>query len=290
MLNFKHLRYFHAVAHEGNLTRAARRMNVSQSAVSIQIRQLEERLGHELFERRGRELLLTEAGRIALAHADTIFTTGDELVATLGQHASRTRPILRVGALATLSRNFQLAFLEPLLAAGEAEIVLRSGNLGDLLARLGGHQLDVVLSNVLPPRDAGTVWVSHLIDEQPVSLVAHPDRLEQDDDARMLLERCPVLLPTVETDLRSGIDALLERLGVRPRIAAEVDDMAMLRLLTRADAGVAILPPIVVRDELAAGTLVEVERLPSLREPFYAVTATRQFPNPLLRDLLPAVP
>ena len=290
MLNFKHLRYFHAVAHEGNLTRAAQRLNVSQSAVSIQIRHLEERLGHDLFERRGRELLLTEAGRIAPAHADTIFTTGEELLATLAESVSRTRPILRVRALATLSRNFQIAFLEPLLAAGEAEIVLRSGNLPDLLGRLGGHQLDVVLSNILPPSDAATAWITHLIDEQDASLVAHRDRLVHGEDARALLARCPVLLPTVETGLRSGIDALFERLQVRPRIAAEVDDMAMLRLLTRADAGVAILPPIVVRDELAAGTLVEVERLPNLRESFYAVTVTRQFPNPLLRELLPAPP
>ena len=71
-LNFHHLRYFHTVAHEGNLTRAAERLNVSQSAVSSQIRLLEDRLGQPLFERRGRTLILTEAGRIALDHADTI--------------------------------------------------------------------------------------------------------------------------------------------------------------------------------------------------------------------------
>ncbi|WP_329610531.1 LysR family transcriptional regulator [Jiella pelagia] len=77
-LNFHHLRYFQTVAHDGNLTRAAERLNVSQSAVSTQIRQLEERLGQKLFERRGRSLILTEAGQIALDHADAIFTTGDE--------------------------------------------------------------------------------------------------------------------------------------------------------------------------------------------------------------------
>ena len=86
-LNFKHLRYFWAVAHSGNLTRAAEQLFVSQSALSVQIRKLEEWLGHDLFERQGKRLVLTEAGRIALDHADTIFGVGEELVAErLEQH------------------------------------------------------------------------------------------------------------------------------------------------------------------------------------------------------------
>src|SRR5512140_3427296 len=112
-LNFHYLHYFWAVAHEGNLTRAAERLHVSQSAVSVQIQKLEEDLGHALFERRGRQLVLTEAGRIALDHADAIFAMSRELVATLGE-SGRTRSVLRVGSMATLSRNFQLQFLQPL--------------------------------------------------------------------------------------------------------------------------------------------------------------------------------
>ena len=107
-LNYHHLRYFRAVAHDGNLTRAASRMNLSQSALSAQIRALEARLGHALFERRGRALHLTEAGRIALDHADAIFAAGAELVETL-RTEGRARRAVRVGALATLSRNFQIA-------------------------------------------------------------------------------------------------------------------------------------------------------------------------------------
>ncbi|MBK8211776.1 MAG: LysR family transcriptional regulator, partial [Rhodospirillales bacterium] len=106
-LNYNHLRYFWAVAHDGNLTRTAGRLNLSQSALSVQIRRLEERLGHALFERRGRQLHLTEAGRITLDHADAIFATGEELLGTLRQ-TGRARMVLRIGALATLSRNFQL--------------------------------------------------------------------------------------------------------------------------------------------------------------------------------------
>ncbi|MBA4207627.1 MAG: LysR family transcriptional regulator, partial [Polymorphum sp.] len=125
-LNYHHLRYFRAVAHDGNLTRTAERLNLSQSALSVQIRQLEERLGHALFERRGRQLHLTEAGRIALDHADAIFSAGEELIATLRQTGT-TRQVLRVGGMATLSRNFQIAFLRPVLGRADVEVVLRSG-------------------------------------------------------------------------------------------------------------------------------------------------------------------
>ena len=107
-INYHHLRYFWAVAHDGNLTRAAERLHVSQSAVSVQIKKLEEHLGHDLFERRGRGLVLTEAGSIALEYADTVFRLGDELLGTLGDRGEVARRVLRVGAMATLSRNFQI--------------------------------------------------------------------------------------------------------------------------------------------------------------------------------------
>lgn len=284
-LNLHHLRYFHAVAHEGNLTRAAERLNVSQSAVSTQIRQLEERLGQPLFERRGRSLFLTEAGHIALDHADAIFAAGEELLNTLTERPSGRRQVLRVGALATLSRNFQIDFLRPLVGRDDIEIVVRSGVLGDLLHNLEAYRLDIVLANISPPRDAATPWISHKIAEQPVSLIGTPERIGAHTALADLLAREPLILPTIESSIRSGIDALFDRLHIRPRIAAEVDDMAMIRLLAREGAGLAVVPPIVVRDELDNGRLVEANRFPKLTETFYAVTLSRRFPNPLLREL-----
>lgn len=285
-LNYHHLRYFWAVAHDGNLTRTAERLNLTQSALSVQIRKLEERLGHALFERRGRQLHLTEAGRIALDHADTIFATGDELLGTLAQTGT-TRQALRVGALATLSRNFQVEFLRPLFGRSDVDIILRSGSTAELLRSLEALSLDVVLLNHPPARDAVTAFVAHRLAEQPVSLVGTPERLARAGDGlAALLEAHPVILPTPDSEIRAGFDALMDRIGIRPQIAAEVEDMAMLRLLAREDAGLAILPPIVVRDEIAAGALVEAERLPGIGAAFYAVTIERRFPNPLLRELL----
>lgn len=285
-LNYNHLRYFWAVAREGNLTRTADRLRVSQSALSVQIKKLEAQIGHDLFERSGKQLLLTEAGRIAFEHAEVIFATGAELLGTLTDQPGERRMVLRVGALATLSRNFQIGFLRPLLGRADVEIIVRSGTTGDLLQSLEAHRLDVVLVNVPPIRDAATHWISHAIAEQAVSLVGTLARIGPPAPLETLLAREPLVLPTLESSIRTGFDALLNRLGIRARIAAEVDDMAMMRLMAREDIGLAVVPPIVVKDELASGLLVEVDQLPRLSETFHAVTLKRRFPSPLLRELI----
>ncbi|MDG1116787.1 MAG: LysR family transcriptional regulator [Flavimaricola sp.] len=284
-LNYHHLRYFWAVAHDGNLTRTAERLNLSQSAVSVQIKQLEASLGHALFERRGRQLILTEAGRIALDHADAIFSSGRELIGTL-QEKGRSRQAVRIGALATLSRNFHMEFLRPILGRQDVEIILRSGTSAQLLQALEALNLDVVLINRAPLRDASTPFVSHRLSEQPVSLVGTPELLGGISGLNDLLAGLPIILPTSDTGVRIGFDALTERLGIRPQIAAEVEDMAMMRLLAREGVGLAVLPPIVVQDELTNGRLIEADRLPGIGETFFAVTLSRRFPNPVLADLL----
>ena len=283
--NYHHLRYFWAVAHDGHLTRTAERLNLSQSALSVQIKQLETALGHQLFERRGRQLLLTEAGRIALDHADTIFSTGRELIGTL-QEKGRTRQAIRIGALATLSRNFQLKVLRPILGRSDVEVILRSGTSQDLLQGLEALNLDVVLINRPPARDAVTPFVSQRLSEQPVSLVGSPERLIGNPPLADLITTQPVILPTADTGVRIGFDAWTESLGLRPQIAAEVDDMAMMRLLAREGIGLAVLPPIVVQDELSSGRLREAGRLPGIGETFYAVTIKRRLPIPILTELL----
>lgn len=285
-LNYHHLRYFWTIAHEGGLTRAARRLNVSQSALSVQLRTLEEQLGHALFTREGKRLELTEAGRIALDYADSVFKTGEELVSTLRERPGAARRALRIGAIATLSRNFQMGLLAPLLGRDDVDLVLRSGTLRELLARLDAHELDLVLANAPAPRDAAAPRESRLLDEQPVSIVGRPTpgapplRIPED------LDNVPMVLPSAESDVRAAFDRLCDEARVRPSILAEVDDMAMMRLLARESTGLTLVPPIVVRDELEAGTLVEHARIPALSESFYAITLKRRFPNPLVGEVL----
>lgn len=285
-LNYHHLRYFREVAHEGNLTRAAERLNVSQSALSTQIKQLEHRLAHPLFERVGRRLELTEVGRMTLDHADRIFETGRELLATLDQTTGQTPP-LRVGALSTLSRNFQIQFLKPVLGNARVDIVLRSGSEDALLADLTGLNLDVVLSTQPPSMTGGAETIVHKLAEQPVALHG-PASMLNHATLEELLQTEAFILPT-EGNIRQGFTSLTESFGITPRIAADVDDMAMVRLLARNGEGIAVAPAVVVQDELTAGRLQTAPFPLAFTERFYAITRKRQFPHPLLADLIAAM-
>ena len=285
-LNLSHLRYFWAVAHAGGLTRAAEQLNLSQSAVSVQLQKLEHQVGHRLFERVGKKLLLTEAGKIALDYADSIFRAGDELLSTLKGQPIESRQVLRVGALTTLSRNFQLEFLRPLIGRSDVELVVRSGTMRDLLAQLEAHTIDVVLATSAAPRDARTPLRNYLIAQQPVSLVGRPRGRRKRFRFPADVATMPLLLPSLDSEIRTAFDRLLEIAGIRPNILAEVDDMAMLRLLARERDAVTLVPPIVVRDELASGVLVEYCRIKYVQETFYAIVQRRRFPSRLLTELL----
>ncbi|MEO5694053.1 MAG: LysR family transcriptional regulator [Usitatibacter sp.] len=285
-LNFHHLRYFWAVAKEGNLTRAAAHLHVSQSALSAQIKLLEERLGQALFTRTGRNLQITEAGRIAMTYAETIFASGNELVALLRDGVREARQVLRIGAVATLSRNFQENFVRPLLPRDDVELVLQSGSLAELLQRLRVHALDLVLSNRRVHSDVDHPWRCRSIARQPVSLVGRPRPRRRAFRFPEDLVQVPLLLPGRDSEIRASFDLLCEQRGLRCRILAEVDDMALLRLLARDSGGVALLPSVVVRDELRSGQLVEYCVVPDLVETFYAITVKRHFESPMLKTLL----
>lgn len=285
-LNYHHLHYFWAVAKEGNLTRAATRLHVSQSALSVQIRQLEDQLGQALFERRGRTLQLTEAGRLAMSYAESIFAAGGELVALLREGRRANRQVLRIGAVSTLSRNFQENFVRPLLEREDVELVLQSGGLAELLGRLRVHTLDVVLSNRRVHGTPDDPWRCRRIARQPVSLVGRPRPKRRAFRFPEELAEVPLLLPGPDHDIRAGFDLMCEQRGIRYRLRAEVDDMAMLRLLARDSDSVALLPTVVVQDELRAGRLVEYAVVPELSETFYAITVQRHFEPPLLTELL----
>lgn len=285
-LSYHHLRYFRAIANEGSLTRAAEHLKISQSALSTQLRNLEDSLGTALFLRQNKSLVLTEAGRIALEYAESIFRSGEEMVDVLQNQGTASRKVLRVGSVSTLSRNFQISLLRPLLGRSDLELICRSGNLRDLLTQLRSHTLDVVLSNLPVRRDAETTWHSHLLDEQPVSLIGPKTRSRKKFRFPEDLKTTPLILPSLDSNIRVAFDLILEQAGIRPTIAAEVDDMAMLRLLAREGPGLALVPPVVVRGELDNGSLVERHRITGIKENFYAITPSRKFPNEVLRELL----
>jgi len=285
-LNFHHLFYFWRVAKLGHLTRAAEELHTSQSAVSSQIRQLEERLGDSLFVREGRRLVLTDTGQLVLAYADNIFGLGQEMLGRLqGRSAGVTR--LRVGSVATMSRNYQENWIRPALADPSVVLTLESGLLDGLVARLVQHQLDVVLANETVPADPDRPLHCRFLGSQSISLVGPASRwgaqsLRIPED----LDGLDIALPGPRHALRAQFDGLCAAAGVTPKLRVEVDDMAMLRLIARDSGWLAVLPEVVVQDELRTGLLVVVGQSTALQERFYAITTPHRHRIEVLEALL----
>ncbi len=285
-LNFHHLYYFWVVAKEGHLTRAARQLHVSQSALSSQIRQLQEQLGHELFSREGRSLRLTEFGHVVLKYAESIFTLGSELLSLTESGELQHLRQLRIGSVATLSRNFQENFLRPVIGESDVKLVIRSASLEELLDLLSIHKLDLILSNRAVVSDSSTTWRCQQIAEQRVCIVGPPGQAAKTFRFPQDLEHAKLLLPGPSSDIRSQFDGLLSQLGIEIDPFAEVDDMAMLRLLARDSGGLAVVPEVVVQDELESGRLETYWVLDTIVERFYAITAKRHFELLPLKTLL----
>jgi LysR family transcriptional activator of nhaA len=285
-LNYRHLLYFATIAAEGHLTRAAARLSISQSALSTQLRQFEAQLGQPLFRREGRRLQLTEVGVVVLGYAESIFSLGRELVSAVQRGEGQAVQQLRIGTVATLSRNFAGAFLAPLLGREDVRLAVESGSLQELLERLALHRLELVLSNRPVSAEADRAWRCRRIARQGVCLVGPPRPRRSKFRFPGDIDGLPLAVPGPGSEIRTQFDLLCEELRVRPQVRVEVDDMAMLRLLAR-DAGVvAVVPSVVVRDELTAGTLQHYAVVPRVFEHFYAITMERERPSQLLRELL----
>jgi len=285
-LNFHHLYYFWRVAKEGHLTRTAQQLHVSQSALSLQIRQLQEQLGHELFSREGRSRVLTEMGHIVLEYAESIFSLSNELLALTESGDLQRLERLRIGSVATLSRNFQENFLRPVIGETKVKLVMRSASLAELLELLQVHKLDLILSNRAVATDSSTPWRCQQIAKQRVCIVGPPGKQARQFRFPQDLENYLVLLPGPSSDIRSQFDMLCAAHGIEIAPYAEVDDMAMLRLLARDSGGLTVVPEVVVQDELHSGELQEYYVLKNVAERFYAITAKRHFELVALKNLL----
>lgn len=285
-LNFRHLFYFWHVAKNGSLTHAAQQIHTSQSALSTQIKQLESRLGRPLFDRSGRGLELTATGQQVFAYAENIFGLGEQMLGWLEGRDEGTIHV-RVGSVATMSRNFQVNWLRPLFRDPTVVLSVESGPLESLVDRLLRHQLDVVLANEPVPSDPARPVSSRFLGSQVISLVGRADRwsgstLRVPQD----LDTVEMAMPSTRHSVRAQFDALCFSAGIQPRLRAEIDDMTMLRLVARDSGWITVLPEVVVQDELLSGELVHVGESSQLSEHFYAITVQHVQVAPPLNQLL----
>ncbi len=288
-LNYHHLRHFWMIARHRSMTKAAAKLNISQSTLSEQLAELENWLGQPLFDRRGRELHLTDAGRVALEHAETIFTTGHELITRFRQSDQKNRQrVLRIGAVGPLSKNLQYDFIQPILTDTRTKVVVVAGALDELTKYLQEHEVDLVLSNIPLRADQEQDVFSHLLGEVPVFLVGGKKLKIAHPKFPQFLKNHPLFLPSRQSDVRADFDLLLANAGVEPFVHAEVDDMALLRLLALSGEGLALVSKIVVERELQSRKIKFMLRVPGLAERYYALTVRKRFQNAWLGEIVEA--
>jgi LysR family transcriptional activator of nhaA len=282
-LNYQHLLYFWVVAREGGVQRATRVLNLAQPTISGQIRVLERQLGEKLFARRGRQLVLTDVGQVVYRYAGEIFGLGQELRETLAGLPSAGRPArFAVGVTDSMPKLTTFRLLAPALdPPGRFRPVLRVGKADQLLAALAAHALDLVLTDVPLPPSLPVRAFSHLLGECGVTVFAAPAlaaRLRRGFPGS--LDGAPWVLQGADTALRRSLDAWFAEAGVRPEIAAEVEDVALLQVLGQQGLGVFAAPSVVEAEIRRAYGVRTVGRLDAVRERFYAVSAERRLEHP----------
>jgi len=281
-LNYHHLLYFWTVAKEGSVARATQRLRLAQPTISGQIRQLERQLDQKLFQRQGRSLVLTDVGRVVYRYADEIFGLGRELMDVL-QGRPTGRPLrLTVGVADAVPKLIVSRLLEPAFRLEQVvQLVCREGQAERLLAELALHTLDLVISDAPIPPHVGVKGFSHLLGECGVTIFAVP-ALAPRYRRRFprSLDGAPILLPTGDNVLRRSLDQWLDAHGIRPVIAAEFEDPALLKTFGQAGRGLFAGPSVIEREIARQYGVRVVGRLAEVRERFYAISAERRLEHP----------
>jgi len=283
-MNYKHLHYFWATAKAGGVMRAAEQLHTTPQTLSGQIKLLEDRLGRPLFRKKGRELELTEDGRMALAYAEDIFALGGELEAALRERTSEgpKRVEFRVGVADSVAKTVAYQLLEPALNLPlPVHMVCHEWKFADLLAELALHKLDLVIADEPVSRRVSVKAFNHPLGSTAMSFFAAPAlaaRLQGPFPG--CLDGAPMLIPSVASSVRSAFDGWLKRHGLRPQVLGEFDDGALMKAFGREGRGVFISPSVVAQQTAQQYGVQIIGHSEELVENFYAISVERRITHP----------
>lgn len=281
-LNLKHLRYFWTVATYGSIAKAAEILFLTPQTISGQLKDLEDQVGHRLFAKEGRNLVLTETGRLVFSYADEMFRLGLELQDVLDGGTPGAAWTLRVGVAMVVPKLLAYRVLEPVLnMPEEVRLICHEAPLVDLLADLSVHKLDLVLADSPINPALNLRAYSHALGESGISFFAVPEQAELLAPAfPESLDGTPMLIPSESSVLRRNLQAWFERMGITPRVVAEFEDRALMKAFGEHGAGVFTTPSAVEQDVLEKYGVALVARSGEIRERFYAISAERRIRHP----------
>ena len=281
-LNLKHLRYFWVVASEGSITKASDLLHLTPQTISGQLRLLEESAGAKLFEKSGRNLVLSDVGRTVFSYADEMFRLADELRDVLAGRPTGQGLVLNVGIAMVVPKLLAYRILEPVTRMEEeVRLVCHEAPLVDLLADLSVHKLDLVIADSPVSPVLNIKVYNHVLGESGITFFARPGEAAQYREGfPRSLDGAPMLMPTSSSASRRALDQWLERVNVRPRVVAEFEDRALMKAFGEAGTGI-FATPTTVEDHVRDKYGVEViARTDEVRERFYAISAERRIKHP----------
>lgn len=286
-LNYQHLLYFRTVVKEGGISRAAEKLRLRPHTISAQLKLLQSSLGQALFEKSGRQLVLTQAGHRALRYCDEIFRLGDDLRSDLAGRDHGRAPFL-VGVADSLPKLLAVRLLAPLHQGPQAvRLVCEEDKSERLVASLAVQELDVVLSDRPAPPTVRVRAYSHFLGECGVSFLASPKLAAQRKGSfPAKLRGAPMLLPTESSALRRALELWRETEGLEWSLRGEFEDSALLKLFAREGLGIVPVPTVAEKEACRQFGLRLVGRSEAVRERFYAITVERKVANPLLQRVM----
>jgi len=281
-LNYHHLYYFWTVARTGSVSKAGHELHVSPPAISAQLHSLEESLGEKLLVRSGRNLKLTEMGRVVYSYAEDIFSLGRELMNAVKDRPTGRPMRLLVGVVDALPKMIAHRIIEPALrVGGPIRIVCREGDADRLISQLAIHELDVVLSDVPMNPSIKVRAYSHLLGECGTSFVATPELAKTlKGKFPQSLNRAPMLMPTENAAVRRNLDYWLDSRGIHPFITGEFQDYALLRAFGQASTGVFPIPSVFEKDLKQQDRIKHIGKTNDVRQRFYAISIDSKLKHP----------
>ncbi len=282
-MNFKHLNYFWQVAKAGGVARAGEQIHLTPQTISGQIGLLEDDLGTPLFAKRGRNLELTEAGRLAFGYAQDIFALGSELEETLRNYPTSGHPLeFRIGVADAIPKTIAYRLIQPATLLPErVRIVCRESRLENLLAELAMHRLDLVISDTPIPPSVSVRAYNHRLGQSGVSFFAAPGLYKTcKGKFPACLDGAPMLIPGEGSAVRPHLMQWLEAKKLHPRVTGEFDDSALMKAFGQGGTGV-FIGPTVLEAEIESRYGVKVfGRTGEIVEAFFAISVERRVTHP----------
>ena len=291
-LNYNHLFYFWVVGREGGVVRASEELMVSQPTISNQLRELEAALGHRLFERAGRGIRLTEAGRVAYNYANQMFSLGQEMLNALEHQPVGAALRLIVGVLDVIPKPLARRLLAPALGGDQpVRLICREDKSDRLLADLAARRTDMVLSDAPIGTAVQVEGFNHLLGESGVTFFASPEMASRYRRGfPKSLNGAPMLLPTDHTQVRRSLNQWFDAKRIHPVVAGEFDDSALMFWFGRTGVGMFPAPTIMEADIQREMKLGLVGRVRDIRERFYAITLEEKPTHPGVVAICGAAP